>query len=86
VPLSALQQSQNGTLVYVVQPDGTAQQRPVTIAQTLDGRALVSQGVKAGDAVVTAGQFRLSNGIKVSEVAADDPQLQNSSEASAGML
>jgi multidrug efflux system membrane fusion protein len=86
VPLSALQQGQNGTLVYVVQPNGTAQQRPVTIAQTLDGRALVSQGVKAGDAVVTGGQFRLSNGINVSEVPANDPQVQNSSEASAGML
>jgi multidrug efflux system membrane fusion protein len=70
VPLSALQQGQNGTLVYVVQPDGTAQQRPVTVAQTLDGRALVSQGVKPGDKVVTAGQFRLSSGIAVSEVAA----------------
>lgn len=86
VPLSALQQGQNGTIVYVVQADGTVQKRPVTVAQTLDGRALVSQGVAAGDAVVTAGQFRLSNGIKVSEVAASDPQVQNSSEASAGML
>ena len=86
VPLSALQQGQQGTLVYVVQPDGTAQQRPVTVAQTLDGRALVSQGLKVGDPVVTAGQFRLSNGIKVAAVPASDPQVQNSSEASAGML
>jgi multidrug efflux system membrane fusion protein len=86
VPLSALQQGQSGALVYIVQPDGTVQQRPVTVTQTLDGRALIAKGVKAGDTVVTAGQYRLSNGIKVTEVAAGDPQVQNSSEASAGML
>ena len=86
VPLSALQQGQNGSLVYVVQPDGTVQQRPVTVAQTLDGRALIDQGLKAGDTVVTAGQYRLSDGIKVAEVAAGSPQVQDSSEASAGML
>jgi multidrug efflux system membrane fusion protein len=86
VPLSALQQGQSGAFVYIVQPDGTVQQRPVTVTQTLDGRALIAKGVKAGDTVVTAGQYRLSNGIKVTEVAAGDPQVQNSSEASAGML
>lgn len=86
VPLSALQQGQSGSLVYVVRPDGTVQQRPVTIAQTLDGLALIDQGLKAGDTVVTAGQYRLSDGIKVAEVAAGDPQVQDSSESSAGML
>jgi multidrug efflux system membrane fusion protein len=86
VPLSALQQGQSGSLVYVVRPDGTVQQRPITIAQTLDGLALIDQGLKAGDTVVTAGQYRLSDGIKVAEVAAGDPQVQDSSESSAGML
>jgi multidrug efflux system membrane fusion protein len=86
VPLAALQQGQNGMLVYVVQSDDTVQQRPVTVEQTLDGRALIAKGVKAGDTVVTAGQYRLSNGIKITEVAAGSPQVQDSSEASAGML
>ena len=86
VPLSALQQGQNGSLVYVVQPDGTVKQRSVTVAQSLDGRALIDQGLKVGDTVVTAGQYRLSDGVKVAEVAAGSPQVQDSSEASAGML
>jgi multidrug efflux system membrane fusion protein len=86
VPLSALQQGQSGNLVYVVQPDGLVQQRPVSVAQTLDGRALIERGLTAGDTVVIAGQYRLSNGVRVSEVAASDPQVQNSTEASAGML
>jgi membrane fusion protein, multidrug efflux system len=86
VPLSALQQGQSGMSVYIVQQDGTVRQRPVTVAETLDGRALISQGLTAGDTVVTAGQYRLSDGAKVSQVPAGDPQVQDSSEASAGML
>jgi membrane fusion protein, multidrug efflux system len=86
VPLSALQQGQAGTFVYVVQPDGTVRQVPVTIDQTLDGRALIDRGLKPDDTVVTAGQYNLSTGAKVREVAAGDPEVQNSSEASAGML
>jgi multidrug efflux system membrane fusion protein len=86
IPLSALQQGQTGDLVYVVQPDGLVQQRPVSVEQTLDGRALIDHGLAAGDTVVTAGQYRLSNGVAVAGVPASDPQVQNSTEASAGML
>jgi multidrug efflux system membrane fusion protein len=86
VPLTALQQGQSGTFVYGVQSDGTVRQRPVRVAETLDGRALIDQGLQAGDTVVTAGQYRLSNGVKVAEVPANDPQVQNTTEASAGML
>jgi membrane fusion protein, multidrug efflux system len=86
VPLSALQQGQDGTFVYVVQPDGTVRLVPVTIDQTLDGRALVDHGLKADDTVVTAGQYNLRTGARVREVSAGNPEVQNSSEASAGML
>ncbi len=87
VPLIALQQGQNAAMfVYVVRPDGTVQQRPVTAAETLDGRALIDSGLQAGDTVVTAGQYLLSDGIKVVEVQSGDPRVQNTTEASAGML
>lgn len=86
VPLSALQQSQSGTSVFVVQPGGTVQERAVTVAQTLEGRALIDHGLQAGDTVVTAGQYRLSDGVEVAEVSPTDPEVQNTSEASAGML
>jgi multidrug efflux system membrane fusion protein len=86
VPLTAIQQGQSGTFVYVIQPDGTVRQRPVTVAETLDGRALVDHGLQSGDRVVTAGQYLLSNGVKVAAVPPDDPRVQNSSEATAGML
>jgi membrane fusion protein, multidrug efflux system len=86
VPLSALQQGASGSLVYVVGPEGAVRQRPVRIAETLDGRALIDHGLQAGETVVTAGQYRLGDGVKVAEVSADDPRVQNNSEASSGML
>jgi multidrug efflux system membrane fusion protein len=86
VPLSALQQGQNGSFVYAVQSDDTVRQVPVTIAQTLDGSALIDTGLTANDTVVTAGQYRLSNGIKIARAQPGDPHVQDSTEASAGML
>jgi multidrug efflux system membrane fusion protein len=86
IPLSALQQGQNGPFVFVVAPDGTVQSRQVTVTETLEGRALIDQGLKPDDTVITAGQYRLSNGAKVVSVPAGDPSVQNSTEASAGML
>jgi membrane fusion protein, multidrug efflux system len=86
VPLDALQQGDKGALVYVVASNGTAQQRAVAIGETLDGRALIDTGLQPGDTVVTQGQYRLGDGVKVVEVPAGDPRVQNGSEASAGML
>jgi hypothetical protein len=70
----------------MVQPDGKVEQRTVVEEQTLDGRALISSGLAAGDTVVVAGQYRLSNGAQVVQVPANDPSVQNTTEASAGML
>ncbi|HET6305992.1 MAG TPA: efflux RND transporter periplasmic adaptor subunit [Rhodopila sp.] len=86
VPLTALQQGQGGNFVYVVQPDHTVRQVAVTIGQTLNGRALIEKGLTPNDTVVTQGQYGLSNGTKVAIVKAGDPHVQDSSEASAGML
>ena len=73
VPLNALQQGANGALVYVVTPNGMVQQRTVTIDETLNGRALIDNGLRPGDTVVTQGQYRLADGVKVVQVPAGDP-------------
>jgi membrane fusion protein, multidrug efflux system len=86
VPLSALQQGQSGPFVFVVGPDGTVQSRAVTVGEMQAGRALVDTGLKFNDTVVTAGQYRLSDGAKVVSVPAGDPRVQETTEASAGML
>jgi len=86
VPMSAVEQGQSGSFVFVVGPDETVRERPVSIAETIEGRALIEKGLQAGETVVTAGQYRLADGVKVAAVGSGNPQVQNVTEASAGML
>jgi multidrug efflux system membrane fusion protein len=83
IPAPAVQQGPNGSYVWVVRPDGTAQIRPVTIGQISDGQALIESGLQATETVVTAGQYRLSPGALVQQLhgkAAQDPSLNSAVE------
>jgi multidrug efflux system membrane fusion protein len=66
VPSEAVQTGQDGDFIYVVKPDQTVEQQPVTIGITYQGRTVVQSGLKAGETVVTDGQLRLEPGVKVS--------------------
>jgi multidrug efflux system membrane fusion protein len=65
VPTAAVQRGPQGAFVYAVESDSKVAVRPVTIAQQDDTRAVISDGVKAQDRVVTTGFTRLSNGTRV---------------------
>jgi multidrug efflux system membrane fusion protein len=65
VPSQAVQAGQEGQYVFVVKPDLTAQFRPVVVARTVDGETLIEQGLTPGESVVTDGQVRLTQGVKV---------------------
>jgi membrane fusion protein, multidrug efflux system len=65
VPSAAVQTGQNGEYIYVVKSDQTAEERPVTIGITYQGRTVVRGGLRAGETVVTDGQLRLTPGVKV---------------------
>ncbi len=65
VPSQAVQTGQNGQFVYVVKPDQTAEERPVTIGITYQGETVMQSGLQAGETVVTDGQLRLAPGTKV---------------------
>jgi len=65
VPTAAVQRGPQGTFVYVVGDDSKAAVRPVTVAQQDDTKAVISDGVKAQEQVVTTGFTRLSNGTRV---------------------
>jgi multidrug efflux system membrane fusion protein len=65
VPTSAPQMSANGSFVYVVKPDSTAEQRPVSLGQRQGDLIVVENGVSAGEKVVTAGQLGVTPGGKV---------------------
>ncbi|HUL01846.1 MAG TPA: efflux RND transporter periplasmic adaptor subunit [Gemmatimonadales bacterium] len=65
IPAQAVMSGQQGTYVFVVSPDGKAQSQAVTVARTSSGYAIIAQGVRAGDQVVTDGQLRLVSGTAV---------------------
>ncbi len=65
VPTQAVVEGQQGTFVFVINADTTATQRTVTVDRTAGDLTIVSQGIKAGDRVVTDGQLRLNTGTKV---------------------
>ena len=65
VPAETVMQGPNGSYVYVLGNDDTAQRRTVSVAATQDGLAVISRGLNAGERVVVEGQYRLTDGAKV---------------------
>jgi membrane fusion protein, multidrug efflux system len=65
VPASAPQMSANGSYVYVVKPDSTAEQRQVSLGQRQGDLIVVEKGVAAGERVVTTGQVGVTPNGKV---------------------
>jgi multidrug efflux system membrane fusion protein len=65
VPSQAVQTGQMGKYVFVVKPDSSADLRPVTAGETVQGETVIEKGVAPGDTVVTDGQLLLAPGSKV---------------------
>ena len=65
VPATAPQMSANGSYVYVVKPDSTAEQRSVSLGQRQGELVVVEKGVAAGEKVVVNGQLGVTPGGKV---------------------
>lgn len=78
IPARAVQPSQNGNFVYVVNKDATVELRPVTLGFSVGDEAVIDAGLAAGETVVTDGQLRLAPGVKVNpqEAAASDEARQ----------
>ena len=64
VPTDAIQVSQSGSIVFVVE-NGVAKVRHVKVAREVGEESVIGSGLKAGDTVVTEGQLRLRNGSRV---------------------
>lgn len=65
VPNAAVQPSQQGQFVYVVQDDQSVQVRAVQVGWIEGDESVVLGGLKAGETVVTDGQLRLTPGARV---------------------
>jgi multidrug efflux system membrane fusion protein len=76
IPNQATQISQQGSFVYVVKPDNTAELRPVKLGQRQGQDVVVTEGLAANERVVLAGQLLVRPGSKV-RVAQDAPAPAN---------
>jgi multidrug efflux system membrane fusion protein len=74
IPNAAVQASQAGQMVFVVQADDTVEARPVTIGWTEGTESVIDTGLAAGETVVTDGHLRLTPGAKVAAQAATAPR------------
>jgi len=65
VPVSAVQRGPNGTFVYAVDAESKVAVRAVKVGQQDDTSAVIPDGLKPDERVVTTGFTRLSNGTRV---------------------
>ncbi len=65
VPSDAVLTGPKGTFAYLIDASSSISIQPVKVLQTEDNSVLIGSGLKIGDEVVTAGQFRLQPGAKV---------------------
>ena len=65
VPAGAILRGSQGTFVYAVRPDNTAQVRMVAVGEIQGSDASVQSGLAPGDLVVVDGAERVREGVKV---------------------
>ena len=65
VPAAAVMASANGSYVYVIGPDSKVNRATVEVAARHGGVAVISKGLSGGEKIVTDGQYRLANGMRV---------------------
>jgi multidrug efflux system membrane fusion protein len=68
VPAVAIQRGPQGTFVYVVGADKTAQLKPVTVGLMTGDQAVIESGLEGGERVVTEGQNQLRPGGRVEPI------------------
>ena len=59
VPASAVQHGPSGLYTFVIGQDGKVDVHVIKVSLSNDNTAVVTDGIKAGDKVVTSGQYRL---------------------------
>jgi multidrug efflux system membrane fusion protein len=65
IPSAAVNRGPSGFYAYVVKPDTTVEMRSIKVGQDSDNVAVVTDGLKAGEQVVTGGQYRVKPGSHV---------------------
>lgn len=65
VPESVVQSGPNGSYAFVIRPESSVEVRPLSVAATQQGEALIAKGLSEGERVVVDGQYRLRPGARV---------------------
>lgn len=72
VPVQALQRDQQGFFVLVVGGDSKVERRRVSVARTVDGHAVVADGLEEGERVIVEGMNKVRPGITVDAAVASE--------------
>lgn len=59
MPFSAVQHGPDGLYAFVIGGDSKVEVRPIKVSLSDDDSAVITDGIKSGETVVTAGQYRL---------------------------
>lgn len=65
IPYTAVQLTQNGPIVFVLQPNNTVQPKQIKLGQRENGNVVVLDGLNVGDKIVLEGQLNLFAGAQV---------------------
>jgi membrane fusion protein, multidrug efflux system len=71
VPDDAVQHSNDGLYAYSVNAENKAELRKIKVANSIDGRSVVDEGLSPGQQVITAGQYKVQPGTLVGTNVAD---------------
>jgi membrane fusion protein, multidrug efflux system len=74
VPTTAIMEGQQGSQIFVISGN-TAEMRKVKVGRTVGDMTIVTEGLNAGELVVTSGQLRISPGAKVTIVESQKPEV-----------
>jgi len=85
IPSQAVQISQSGPFVFVLNPDNTVDLRQVKPGQRQEGdTTVIEEGLKAGETVVVTGQLALAPGTKVDPKPYNPPTSPSGGQVAAG--
>ena len=84
VPASVVQAGPEGDFAFVIRPDNTVETRPVRVAASWEGKALIESGLADEERVVVDGQYKLRRGSRVIDTAQTKPAPAKAASAQPG--
>ena len=81
IPQSAVQMGQNGPSVMVIDSEGNAEMRPITVGPMAGTNWIVEDGLRVGDVVITSNLQQLRPGMPVTRRQGAQRRVRQTQEA-----